>query len=162
VDIDELERLLLEVSSRALVVRDLCALLRAWVGLGVRGLPQGVPPSGPLGNLYLRPLDETLASLALPYVRWMDDFVVATPSYHDARRVLDALSNHNQQHPNTQETFVVVRSGALRPPNELCRCPLVLAARRTPAHVQDLQQVYATLDGAGRLAALNIGAIRCV
>ncbi len=91
VDIDELERLLLEVSSRALVVRDLCALLRAWEGLGVRGLPQGLPPSGPLGNLYLRPLDETLASLALPYVRWMDDFVVATPSYHDARRVLDAL-----------------------------------------------------------------------
>jgi hypothetical protein len=71
VDIDELERLLYEVSNESDVVRDLAALLRAWQALGIRGLPQGVRPSSPLGNLYLAPLDRLLLAEGVRYVRWM-------------------------------------------------------------------------------------------
>jgi hypothetical protein len=91
IDLDELERILLEISGKPKVVRDLAALLRGWQSLGVRGLPQGVQPSAPLGNLYLRPLDDALASHDVPWVRWMDDFIATTDSYSDARRLLDTL-----------------------------------------------------------------------
>ena len=59
--------------------------------LGLKGLPQGVGPSAPLGNLYLRPLDGLLAEAGVRYVRWMDDFVIAAGSYAHAREVLDTI-----------------------------------------------------------------------
>lgn len=91
VDATELERTLYQVSSQTDVIRDLAELLAGWQGLGLRGLPQGIRPSSPLGNLYLRPVDRLLAELAVPYVRWMDDFVIATSSFHRAREVQDEL-----------------------------------------------------------------------
>lgn len=91
VDIDELERLLLSVSGADTVARDLAHLLRSWQSLGIRGLPQGLRSSSPLGNLYLRPLDRILEEHGAKYVRWMDDFVVAAGQPHEARSLLDAL-----------------------------------------------------------------------
>lgn len=91
IDLTELERILLEISDKPLIVRDLGALLRGWQNLGVRGLPQGVQPSAPLGNLYLRPLDAALAAHGAQFVRWMDDFIATTESYSDARKLLDEL-----------------------------------------------------------------------
>src|SRR6202035_2622099 len=64
VDIDELERLLLSLSSEVDVVRDVAELLRGWQTLGVRGLPQGLRPSSPLGNVFLLPLDRMLSEQA--------------------------------------------------------------------------------------------------
>lgn len=91
VGIDELERRLLGCCSSVDVVRDLGDLLRSWQHLGVRGLPQGIPPSSPLGNFYLAPLDAALVNLGLEYRRYMDDFWVFTSSYEDARRAQDAV-----------------------------------------------------------------------
>ena len=91
VDIDELERRLLAVCSDHAAVRDLGDLLRSWQQLGVRGLPQGLPPSSPLGNFYLDPLDRALESWGLEYRRYMDDFWVFTRSFEDARRTQDAI-----------------------------------------------------------------------
>jgi hypothetical protein len=93
IDLAELERMLLSVSNQTDVVRDLCDLLRLWEALGLRGLPQGVRPSSPLGNLYLKPLDDLLADSTARYVRWMDDFVVAAGSFARAREVLDAIEH---------------------------------------------------------------------
>jgi hypothetical protein len=91
IDIDELERLLLGLSSEVDVVRDLGELLRCWQTLGVRGLPQGLRPSSPLGNVFLLPLDRMLLDQGIRYVRWMDDLVIALDSFHEARNVQDEL-----------------------------------------------------------------------
>lgn len=92
IDIDELERRLLEVCSNAVAVRDLGDLLRGFQHLGVRGLPQGVPPSSPLGNFYLASLDQAIESWGYEHRRYMDDF----GSLHDPskrRDVSKTLSN---------------------------------------------------------------------
>jgi hypothetical protein len=91
VDVDELERRLLEVCRESRVVRDLGELLRGWRQLGVRGLPQGVPPSSPLGNFYLRPVDQALESWGTDHRRYMDDLWCFTESYSAARRLQDRL-----------------------------------------------------------------------
>ena len=91
VDVDELERRLLEVSAQPVVVRDLGELLRSWQHLGVRGLPQGVPPSSPLGNFYLSHVDAALRDGELTFRRYMDDLWVFTRSYSEARRVQDQI-----------------------------------------------------------------------
>lgn len=93
IEVDELERTLLSVSGHEDVVSDLCSLLRVWEAGGLRGLPQGLRPSSPLGNLYLKPLDDLLAQSGVRYVRWMDDFVVAAGSFARAREVLDAVEH---------------------------------------------------------------------
>jgi hypothetical protein len=91
VDVDELERRLLVATSADLAVRDLGDLLRAWQHLGVRGLPQGVPPSSTLGNLYLHPVDRALDAWGVEYRRYMDDLWVFTSSFAEARRIQDRL-----------------------------------------------------------------------
>lgn len=91
VQLHELERRLLEVGVGSPVARDLIALLEALHSHGIAGLPQGAPPSSPLGNLYLRPLDQWLDSSGFPFLRYMDDLYVWCPSYHEARRALDAM-----------------------------------------------------------------------
>src|SRR5262249_9116293 len=50
VDATELERSLLEAGASGPLARDVGELLRLWDVLGVRGLPQGIQPSSPLGN----------------------------------------------------------------------------------------------------------------
>ncbi len=89
VDIDELERQLYTASRQATVVRDLTELLRIWQTFGIRGLPQGTPPSQPLGNLYLTPVDRVLLDQGIHYVRWIDDLVIGAQGFHEARRVQD-------------------------------------------------------------------------
>lgn len=94
VNIDELERLLFSISTQVDVVRDLAELLRGWEMLGIRGLPQGIRPSCPLGNLYLSRLDQILMDQGVQYVRWMDDWIIATPGFHDARRIQDEIERY--------------------------------------------------------------------
>jgi hypothetical protein len=91
VDIDELERLLLSASDQIAVVRDLADLLRGWAALGIRGLPQGIRCSSPLGNLYLAPLDDLLLEEGVRYVRWMDDWIIVSSGFHEARRIQDQM-----------------------------------------------------------------------
>ncbi len=91
IDIDELERLLLSASDQVAVVRDLSELLRGWVALGVRGLPQGIRCSSPLGNLYLAPLDELLLKGGVRFVRWMDDWIIVSSGFHEARRIQNEM-----------------------------------------------------------------------
>jgi hypothetical protein len=91
VSLDRLHLDLLEVGASAQVVSDLIALLTAWHHQGVRGLPQGLPPSGPLGNLYLRDLDRLLSDRAVAYWRYSDDFVAVMEDFGSARELLDQL-----------------------------------------------------------------------
>jgi hypothetical protein len=91
IDLDELERRLLEVDSDGRVVRDLGALLRGWAAQGIRGLPQGVMPSSPLANFFLGPLDRFLREEGYPFVRYMDDLAIGCPSHHAARELLDQI-----------------------------------------------------------------------
>ncbi len=81
IDVDELERRLLAISDQTAVVRDLGAFLRGMQQLGVRGLPQGLPPSSPLGNFYLNELDRSLISAGVDYRRYMDDTWMFVDSY---------------------------------------------------------------------------------
>jgi hypothetical protein len=94
VDIDELERSLLAVCTNPDAARDLGALLRGWQQLGIRGLPQGLPPSSPLGNFYLAGLDAILEQESASYRRYMDDFWVFTKSFSDARRMQDVVERY--------------------------------------------------------------------
>jgi Reverse transcriptase (RNA-dependent DNA polymerase) len=94
VDIDELERRLLAHCDNTAAVGDLGDLLRGWRQLGVHGLPQGLPPSSPLGNYYLAPLDSAIASMGVDHRRYMDDFWVFTEPYSEARRIQDAIERH--------------------------------------------------------------------
>ena len=91
IDIDELERRLLEACSNAAAVRDLADLLRGLQHLGVRGLPQGVPPSSPLGNFYLSGLDHALEGWGYEHRRYMDDFWVFAGSFAEARLIQDRV-----------------------------------------------------------------------
>jgi hypothetical protein len=91
VDTDELERRLLEVGGRSDVVRDLGQVLRGWRQFGVRGLPQGVPPSSALGNLYLSKLDRALDEWGAEYWRYMDDTWILAESYSAARAIQDRI-----------------------------------------------------------------------
>ncbi len=91
VDTDELERRLLAVCSNEGAVRDLGDLLRAWQQLGAHGLPQGVPPSSPLGNFYLAPLDRMLETAGIEHRRYMDDFWVFASSFAEARQIQDSV-----------------------------------------------------------------------
>jgi len=66
----------------------LVALVGLWLrGFGRgRGLAQGAPVSPVLANLYLHPLDESLARAGLAHIRYADDFVVLTPNRDRAWR----------------------------------------------------------------------------
>ena len=94
IDVAELGRRLLEAMCDGDVVRDLEALLEHWRHEGIRGLPQGVPPSSPLANFFLARADNIIRQANLPFVRFMDDIAVITPTYQSARRILDELEAH--------------------------------------------------------------------
>lgn len=91
INISMLERRLLEAGCTGGVVQDLGGLLAGWAAQGVRGLPQGIPPSSPLANFYLSPLDNLLRGEALPFIRYMDDIAIACPTFHEARQLLDSM-----------------------------------------------------------------------
>jgi hypothetical protein len=91
IDREMLARTLLAIDAHPAVVEDLRFLLAAWETQGVRGLPQGLPPSGPLANLYLRFADEALDRNGTPFVRYSDDFALFCDSFGQARAVLDSL-----------------------------------------------------------------------
>lgn len=91
IDREMLARTLLAIDAQPAVVEDLRFLLAAWETQGVRGLPQGLPPSGPLANVYLRFADEVLERLATPFVRYSDDFALFCESFSQARAVLDSV-----------------------------------------------------------------------
>jgi hypothetical protein len=87
----ELERMLLERGVDGNLGRDLRELLQSWQMLDIRGLPQGVPPSSPLGNFYLAPIDSALEASGLDFVRYMDDLWIFTDDHAGARRAQDVL-----------------------------------------------------------------------
>jgi hypothetical protein len=89
IDIDELERRLLAISDQTDIVRDVGAFLRGLQQLGVRGLPQGVPPSSPLGNFYLNEMDQALVAAGVDYRRYMDDAWMFVDTYAEARQLQD-------------------------------------------------------------------------
>lgn len=64
---------------------------------GGRGIPQGNGVSSFLGNLYLRPVDQALASARvaadLEYRRWMDDFEIFVRSEDQGRQIVSLISN---------------------------------------------------------------------
>lgn len=91
ISVTQLERRLLEAGCDGGAVRDLGALLAGWASQGVRGLPQGCPPSSPLANFYLSPLDNFLRGEAVPFVRYMDDIAIVCPTHHEARQLLDGM-----------------------------------------------------------------------
>jgi hypothetical protein len=91
VDLSRLRRELLDIGGNSAVVRDLYDLLRAWDEQGVRGLPQGLPPSGPLANIYLLRVDEILGAGAVDFWRYSDDFLALTKNFGSARLLLDVL-----------------------------------------------------------------------
>lgn len=59
--------------------------------MGVRGLPQGVAASSPLGNFYLSELDRALVEADIDYRRYMDDTWMFVDSYAEARRLQDRV-----------------------------------------------------------------------
>jgi hypothetical protein len=91
VDPGELERGLLETGGDPQAARDLAELLLNWRVLGIRGLPQGIPASSPLGNFYLLRLDEAIARVGVRHLRYMDDMWVFTESFSQARRIQDVI-----------------------------------------------------------------------
>lgn len=91
VDLSRLRRELLDIGGNRAVVRDLYDLLQAWDEQGVRGLPQELPPSGPLANIYLQRLDEILGAGAVDFWRYSDDFIALTQTFGTARLLLDVL-----------------------------------------------------------------------
>lgn len=91
VNLSRLRTELLDIGGDSAVVGDLHDPLVAWEEQGVRGLPQGLPPSGPLANIYLLQLDEILGPGAADYWRYSDDFLALTDSFGSARLLLDAL-----------------------------------------------------------------------
>lgn len=94
IDILELERKLLAAGAPVEVVRDLGTLLSTWQAMGIQGIPQGVSCSSPLGNFYLKDLDELLQSEGYEFRRYMDDLWVFATSYSEARRVQDYVERH--------------------------------------------------------------------
>lgn len=90
----QLEEKLIECSERPDVVYDVVELLTQWQQFGVRGLPQGIRPSSPLGNLYLSSLDRLLGKFSVPFFRWMDDIWAICDSYSSARRIQDEIEKH--------------------------------------------------------------------
>lgn len=105
VSIDRVVRVLLELGVRGEVTADLHMLLTAWHAQGIRGLPQGLPPSGPIANAYLRFADQLLDKAGTNYIRYSDDMAIFSDTFSDARRTLDALERQMYAQGLTLATF---------------------------------------------------------
>ncbi len=83
------------------------ALLLAWLRappldrgaplVTVKGVPQGLPVSPPLANLYLHGFDLMLANTGRPHVRYADDFIVFAHSEGEAAESLQAIAKFLRQ-----------------------------------------------------------------
>src|SRR5450755_2649884 len=124
---------LLELGGNGSAVRDLHDLLQAWRGQGVRGLPQGLPLSGPLANIYLQQLDRVLRERAMVYWRYSDDFLALTDSFASARQLLDVLERE------LYERGMSLGSGK----TSIKRAETVLAELQTPE--EELNDALASL-----------------
>ena len=74
-----------------------------------RGIALGCPLSPLMGALYLKPLDDRMAQLAVGYVRYMDDWVVLAPTRWKLRAAIRAVNEVMatllvKQHPD--KTFI--------------------------------------------------------
>jgi hypothetical protein len=65
------------------------ALLEGWGSHGYPGLPIGPPASAVVANAVLAPVDDVLREL--PFLRWVDDYVVVLRSPREAAGILDRL-----------------------------------------------------------------------
>ncbi len=71
----------------------------------LQGISLGCPLSPLMGALYLKPLDDRMAELGCFYVRYMDDWVVLTPTRWKLRRAIKAVNEvlaelKVEQHPD--------------------------------------------------------------
>jgi RNA-directed DNA polymerase len=57
-----------------------------------RGLPLGCPLSPLMGALYLKPLDDRMAETGLFYARFMDDWVILSPTRWKLRRAIKVVN----------------------------------------------------------------------
>ncbi len=64
-------------------------LVDGWGSDGYAGLPIGPPGSAVLANAVLRPVDGALREL--PFLRWVDDYLIGCRTERDAHRALDLL-----------------------------------------------------------------------
>ena len=97
IDTERLARVLLELGAAGPVVEDLRLLLVTWGTLGIHGLPQGLPPSGPLANCYLLFADEAVSVAEADYFRYSDDIAIFCPDFASARDTLDRLERRLYQ-----------------------------------------------------------------
>jgi hypothetical protein len=70
-------------------VRLAADMLDGWGSEGYPGLPIGPPGSAVLANAVLRPVD--LALDGSPWLRWVDDYLIATRSETHAHRLLERI-----------------------------------------------------------------------
>lgn len=66
------------------------AMLEGWASLGYPGLPIGPPASAVLANLVLCSVD---AAVGAPFVRWVDDYLVAATTERRAAEVLERMDH---------------------------------------------------------------------
>ena len=69
--------------------RPASGMLEGWESEGYAGLPIGPEASAVLANAVLRPADEDLAGL--PFLRWVDDYLIGVRSEREAADALDRL-----------------------------------------------------------------------
>jgi hypothetical protein len=90
VDAAVLDRALVASGVDAAVALQCARLVEGWSGFGVPGLPVGPDASALFANAVLAPADAALRALGVPFVRWVDDYLV-TLCEGEPQRVLDAI-----------------------------------------------------------------------
>src|SRR5208283_4388576 len=74
-----------------------------------RGISLGCPLSPLMGALYLKPLDDLMEQLDLPYVRYMDDWVILAKTRGALRRVVQQVNtilDHLKLEKHPDKTFI--------------------------------------------------------
>jgi hypothetical protein len=69
--------------------RQASGMLEGWGSEGYAGLPIGPEASAVLANAVLRPADEAFAGL--PFLRWVDDYLIGVRSEREAAETLGRL-----------------------------------------------------------------------
>jgi hypothetical protein len=82
-------RALLDVGAEGADARLAAAMLEGWGSDGYPGLPIGPAGSAVLANAVLRPVDRAVASS--PWLRWVDDYLIAVPSRSGVEEILERL-----------------------------------------------------------------------
>jgi hypothetical protein len=89
VDPSALFRALLDASADRAAASHGADLLEGWGGEGYVGLPIGPPGSAIMANAVLRPVDAALEGI--PFLRWVDDYLLGARSDHHAAQLVDKL-----------------------------------------------------------------------